>query len=51
MGSERKKGREKSKKQTAGISLSFLLWFAFSMFALMVVVVFALVQNVLVTRQ
>ena len=49
MGSER--GREKEKKQTAGISLSFLLWFAFSMFALMVVVVFALVQNALVTRQ
>ena len=49
MGSER--GRVTHKKQTTGISLSFLLWFAFSMFALMVVVVFALVQNALVTRQ
>ena len=37
----RKKSRER-----AGKSLNLILWFAFSLFALLVVVVFVLVQNV-----
>lgn len=44
-------GKRKRQRQSAGIGLSFLLWFAFSMFALMVVVVFVVVQNSLVTMQ
>ena len=44
-------GKKKRQRQSAGIGLSFLLWFAFSMFALMVVVVFVVVQNSLVTMQ
>ena len=46
-------GKKKQKRvyQTTGKSLNFLLWFAFSMFAFMVVVVFVLVQNALVMRQ
>lgn len=42
----RKKSRER-----AGKSLNLILWFAFSLFALLVVVVFVLVQNALVVRQ
>ena len=44
-------GKKERQRQSAGIGLSFLLWFAFSMFALMVVVVFVVVQNSLVTMQ
>lgn len=40
-----------NKRQRPGRSLSLILWFAFSLFALLVVVVFVLVQNALVVRQ
>ena len=38
-------------RERAGKSLSLILWFAFSLFALLIVVVFVLVQNALVVRQ
>ncbi len=41
----------KNKRERTGKSLSLILWFAFSLFALLVVVVFVLVQNALVVRQ
>ncbi len=43
--------RVKAKSAGAGRSLSLLLWVAFSVFALLIVVVFVLVQNALVVRQ
>ena len=42
---------KRKKRERAGRSLSLILWFAFSLFALLVVVVFVLVQNALVVRQ
>ena len=38
-------------REKAGKSLSLILWFAFSIFALLIVVVFVLVQNALVVQQ
>ena len=45
--------RERGKEQRvrSGRSLNLVLWFAFSAFALLVVVIFVLVQNSLITRQ
>ena len=45
--------REHGKEQRvrSGRSLNLVLWFAFSAFALLVVVIFVLVQNSLITRQ
>lgn len=45
--------RERGKEQRvrSGRSLKLVLWFAFSAFALLVVVIFVLVQNSLITRQ
>ncbi len=46
-----KKRAERKKRERTGKSLNLILWFAFSLFALLVVVVFVLVQNALVVRQ
>lgn len=45
--------REHGKEQRvrSGRSLNLVLWFAFSAFALLIVVIFVLVQNSLITRQ
>ena len=43
--------REREEGRRTGRSLSLILWLAFSLFALLVVVVFILVQNALVVRQ
>lgn len=42
---------KREKRERAGKSLNLILWCAFSLFALLVVVVFVLVQNALVVRQ
>ena len=43
--------RRKEQRVRSGRSLNLVLWFAFSAFALLVVVIFVLVQNSLITRQ
>ena len=43
--------RGKERRVRSGRSLNLVLWFAFSAFALLVVVIFVLVQNSLITRQ
>ena len=40
-----------AKKRRVGISLNVILWLAFSAFALLVIVIFVLVQNSLILRQ
>ncbi len=41
----------KAKRERTGKSLNLILWFAFSAFALLVIVVFIIVQNSLILRQ
>ncbi len=43
--------REKQRKRRAGRSLNLILWFAFSAFAVLLVLLYAVVQSALVTRQ